>query len=425
MRDRNTNTGIYKRIVGLFYSRDEAEAAVRDLRDSGFNMDRVSVIAKDTNPIAGTETTRDVGNKADEGAATGALTGGALGGITGLLVGLGLLAIPGIGPILLAGAEATAIATTLAGAGIGAAAGGLVGALIGLGIPEERAKMYSDRVAGGSYLVMVNAPETEIGHAEAIMRRHGVEELEIYNSSAFKPRTTTTNVAHPVSGVEPRVNKTNLGSTAYPVSEMEPGVGESVILTTPHPVSGIEPRVGESVVANTPHSISGIEPRVGESVVTHTPHPISGIEPRVSEPPLTNTSGVRRPENLENVKLYEERLIVNKEREKAGEIAIGKTVETEVANVAIPVEKEKVIIERHHNPNVQPVSPNQVAFSEGEVARVDVYEEKADIEKQAFVREEVTIRKEVAQDTIKAREVIRHEELQVDVDDKPMINKDL
>ncbi|GAB4245685.1 MAG: hypothetical protein Kow0049_35670 [Stanieria sp.] len=387
MRTSDTNTGIYKRIVGLFYSRDEAEAAVRDLRDSGFDMDRVSVIAKDTNPIAGTETTRDVGNKADEGAATGALTGGALGGITGLLVGLGLLAIPGIGPILLAGAEATAIATTLAGAGIGAAAGGLVGALIGLGIPEEKAKMYSDRVAGGSFLVMVNAPETEIGHAEAIMRRHGVEELEIYNSSAFTPRTTTTNVAHPVSGIEP-------------------GVGESVILTTPHPVSGIEPRVGESVVTNTPH-------------------PVSGIEPRVSEPPLTNTSGVTRPENLENVKLYEERLIVNKEREKAGEIAIGKTVETEVANVAIPVEKEKVIIERHSDPNAQQVAPGQVDFSEGEVARVDVYEETADIQKQAFVREEVSIRKEVEQDTVNTTETIRREELEVDVNGQPIMNKDM
>ncbi|BAU62754.1 signal transduction histidine kinase [Stanieria sp. NIES-3757] len=416
---------IYKRIVGLFYSRDEAEAAVRDLRDSGFNMNRVSVIAKDTNPIAGTEKTRDIGNKADEGAATGALTGGALGGITGLLVGLGLLAIPGIGPILLAGAEATAIATTLAGVGIGAAAGGLVGALVGLGIPEEKAKIYSDRVAGGSFLVMVNAPETEIGYAEAIMRRHGVEELEIYDSVASAPRTTTTDVYHPVSGIEPRVSEPVVNSTPHVVNMIEPGVGESVITYIPHPVSGIEPRVNEPVVTPTPHPVSDIEPRVGESVLTPVPHPISDIEPRIDKPPLTHTTGVSQPEALENVKLYEERLIINKERAKAGEIAVGKTVETEVANISIPVEKEKVIIERHRNPNVQPVSPNQVAFSEGEVARVDVYEETADIEKQAFVREEVTIRKEVAQDTIKARETIRHEELEVDVNKQPIINKDL
>ncbi|AFZ33827.1 hypothetical protein Sta7437_0209 [Stanieria cyanosphaera PCC 7437] len=426
MRNSYSDHGVYKRIVGLFYSRDEAEAAVRDLRDSGFNMDRVSVIAKDTNPIAGTETTRDVGNKADEGAAAGALTGGTLGGITGLLVGLGLLAIPGIGPILLAGAEATAIATTLAGAGIGAAAGGLVGALIGLGIPEERAKMYSDRVAGGSFLVMVNAPEGEIGHAEAIMRRHGVEELEMYNSTAPTPQATNTNVARPVSGIETGVNQSVVASTPNTVSGIEPRVGESVVTSTPNTVSGIEPRVGESVVTSTPNPITGIEPRVGESVVANTPNPVVNRETRVSEPTVTNTTGVTRPDNLENVKLYEERLVVNKEREKTGEISVGKTVESEVANVSVPVEKERVIIERNSNPSsVQPVNPNQVNFSEGEVARVDVYEETADIQKQAFVREEVSIRKEVEQDTVNTTKTIRREELEVDVDGRPIIDKDL
>ena len=91
----------YKRATGLFYSRDEAEAAVRELKDAGYDMDRVSIIARDADKIEGHETTEEFGNKADDGAATGAVTGGALGGITGLLIGLGTLAIPGIGPILL------------------------------------------------------------------------------------------------------------------------------------------------------------------------------------------------------------------------------------------------------------------------------------------------------------------------------------
>ena len=182
----------YKRAVGLYHSRDEAEAAVLALKDAGYDMDRVSVIAKDADKIAGEETTAEVGNKADEGAATGTLTGGALGGLTGLLVGLGSLAIPGIGPILLAGAEATAIATTLAGTGIGAAAGGLVGALIGLGILEEKAKIYCDCVAKGSFLVMVTGTVAEIGRAELIMRHHGVEKFDIYNVIVTNSETETT-----------------------------------------------------------------------------------------------------------------------------------------------------------------------------------------------------------------------------------------
>ena len=139
--------GQHKRAVGVFPKRSDAELALRELRDSRFPMDRVSVITRDADrndDIAGADVRKDVertGNKADEGATTGALAGGLAGGLTGLLVGLGTLAIPGVGPIMLAGATATALATTLAGGAIGAVAGSLVGGLIGLGIPEERARV--------------------------------------------------------------------------------------------------------------------------------------------------------------------------------------------------------------------------------------------------------------------------------------------
>jgi len=77
------------------------------------------------------------------------VTGGTVGGLTGLLVRLGTLAIPGVGPIMLAGATATAIATAAAGGAIGAATGGILGGLVGLGIPEDRAKVYNDSVLQG------------------------------------------------------------------------------------------------------------------------------------------------------------------------------------------------------------------------------------------------------------------------------------
>jgi len=127
--------GKHRRAVGVFPNPQPAEQALSELRDRGFPMDRVSIVAKDANrrdEIAGTEVKERVGNKADDGAKTGVVAGGALGGLTGLLVGLGALAIPGIGPIMLAGAGATALATALSGGAIGAAAGGLLGALAGL-----------------------------------------------------------------------------------------------------------------------------------------------------------------------------------------------------------------------------------------------------------------------------------------------------
>ncbi|QLE56321.1 general stress protein [Nostoc sp. TCL26-01] len=183
--------GVGRRAVGVFSHRRDAEQALHELKQSGFAMDRVSVIAQDTDrneEIAGTPVQERVGDKSDEGAKVGAATGGALGGLGGLLVGLGILAIPGIGPIMLAGATATTLATTLAGAGIGAVAGSLLGGLIGLGIPEERARAYEDRVRRGHYLVIVDGTDAEIAQAEAILRRRGIEDYDVYDS----PRGTGT-----------------------------------------------------------------------------------------------------------------------------------------------------------------------------------------------------------------------------------------
>ncbi len=200
--------GIRKRAVGIFSHRREAEDALHELRNSGFAMDRVSVIAQDNDGdnIAGAEVHEKVGNKADEGASLGAVSGGTLGGLTGLLVGLGTLAIPGVGPIMLAGATATAIATTLAGAGIGAAAGSLLGGLVGLGIPEEEARSYNARVERGHYLVIVDGSDAEISGAEAIMRRHGIEDFAIYNQANDSNLDYEIGAAPRGVGVAPVVN---------------------------------------------------------------------------------------------------------------------------------------------------------------------------------------------------------------------------
>ncbi len=173
-----------KRAVGVFSTRRETEHALGELRTAGFDMNRVSVIAKDADSkgdIAGIDVHDSADNKSDEGATKGALTGGTLGGLTGLLVGLGLVAIPGIGPIMLAGASATAIATTLAGTALGAAAGGLIGALVGMGIPEEEARAYNDRVARGDYLVLVDGSEAEVAKAETILSRGGIQHWNTYD----------------------------------------------------------------------------------------------------------------------------------------------------------------------------------------------------------------------------------------------------
>jgi hypothetical protein len=179
----------HRRAIGVFSTSQAAEQALTELRDARFPMDRVSIIGRNTDHLdashnIGETHVQDLSETThvDEGLKTGAAAGGAVGGLTGLLVGLGTLAIPGVGPILLAGATATALATTLAGGAIGAAAGGLVGGLIGLGIPEDRARVYHDYVTRGEYLVIVDGTDAEINQAESILKHRGIHDWGIYNS---------------------------------------------------------------------------------------------------------------------------------------------------------------------------------------------------------------------------------------------------
>jgi uncharacterized protein (TIGR02271 family) len=106
-------------------------------------------------------------------------------------------------------------------------------------------------------------------------------------------------------------------------------------------------------------------------------------------------------------------------------VAIGKRVETETAKVSVPVEKERVVVERKASAGKTIATPGEATFQEGEVARVDVYEETPDIHKEAFVREEVRVKKEVDQTVVKAEEQIRREELEVDTEGRPVVDKNL
>jgi uncharacterized membrane protein len=183
----------YKRLVGLFPTYAEMEKALHSLNNASFPMQQVSIISRtkdseesirsvevSSTAVDYVDSNRE--NKAEDGATTGAVAGATLGGLTGLLVGLGTLAIPGVGPILLAGQVATAIATTVAGSAIGAATGGILGALIGLGIPEEHARAYNDRINSGQHLVIVDGDNTEIAQAEDILRSHGAQELRTFDT---------------------------------------------------------------------------------------------------------------------------------------------------------------------------------------------------------------------------------------------------
>jgi hypothetical protein len=101
-------------------------------------------------------------------AAAGAGLGAAVGGAGGLLTGLGIMAIPGVGPVVAAGW----LASTVAGMIAGGAVGGVVGALVDAGISKEDADIYSESIRRGGTLVTVKAEDSQVPTVEAVLNRH-------------------------------------------------------------------------------------------------------------------------------------------------------------------------------------------------------------------------------------------------------------
>jgi uncharacterized protein (TIGR02271 family) len=126
-------------------------------------------------------------------------------------------------------------------------------------------------------------------------------------------------------------------------------------------------------------------------------------------------------QNHPNLKLYEERLIASKNRQKTGEAVISKRIETETANASVAVDKERVVVERVPVNSGTVVTPGEASFQAGEVARMDVYEEVPEFHKEAFVREEVRVSKVVDQETATAQEQLRREELDIDTEGRPVV----
>lgn len=124
----------------------------------------------------------------------------------------------------------------------------------------------------------------------------------------------------------------------------------------------------------------------------------------------------------QSLKLYEERLIADKHRQKTGEVVVGKQVQAKQAHVSVPVERERVVVERVPGSN-QPVGAVNDAFNDAEVARVEVYEETPDVHKEAFVREEVQVRKVTERENVEVNEELRREELDIDSSGNPIVDK--
>ncbi len=166
-------------VTALFDSHEDAARVVGRIEAEGVPHAEIGILSlKEGGPLppntAEPGPARAGEAEAADGAGAGATVGTVLGGGAGLLAGLGLIALPGLGPLVAAGW----LVTALSGAGVGAAAGGLIGALTGAGLSGTDAETYAEGVRRGGTLVTVRADGDLAERVVALMRRGGAIDLD-------------------------------------------------------------------------------------------------------------------------------------------------------------------------------------------------------------------------------------------------------
>ncbi len=169
-----------KTVTGLYDDYAAAKAAVAELETAGIPSSDISIVSHHS----------DKETNAAEGAGVGAGIGAAVGGAGGLLAGLGIMAIPGVGPVVAAGWLAATLAGAVGGAVVGGAAGGLIGAFTEAGVPDEDAHLYAEGVRRGGTVVTAKVPDERYTEADGILssanRVNLVERRRIYNEEGWR-----------------------------------------------------------------------------------------------------------------------------------------------------------------------------------------------------------------------------------------------
>lgn len=162
-------------VCGLFERYEDATRALERLNEMGYGSDHISVIAPEN--MVKDKLKGDFGTSEDT-----AKSGAVIGGLAGLLLGVGMIMIPGVGPVLGAGALATALGSTAVGAGLGAAAGGLRGSLAEMGVPDAEATVYEEGVQKGGILVTVITEGEQIQEVKNTFRTYNTVDLDVRRS---------------------------------------------------------------------------------------------------------------------------------------------------------------------------------------------------------------------------------------------------
>lgn len=307
-------------VVGVFHDREEAREAIEALKDDGFTGDSISILSPDKQ--ATQDIAEETGTHAGSGAATGALAGGILGGLGGWLVGIGALAIPGVGPFIAAGAFASA----LGGAAIGAGLGAIAGALVGMGVPEDQAKYYEGEAKAGKTLVTVRA-NGRYDDAQRILRDHGAYDIE------SRDRAAAVATGNPTLQSAGAAQLPRAGQEAMQLREEE-------LVANKQKVETGQVQIGKEVVTEQ----RTLEVPVTREEVTVERH---AVDRRPSDRPIDD-----RGQTID-VPVREEKVDVEKRSVVYEEIGVGKREVQDTQQVSGTVRREEARIDRQGDVAVQ------------------------------------------------------------------------
>src|SRR5215207_2126255 len=360
-------------ITAMFDRYQDAVEAVRRLESTGVPHADISIVSNDPanrdrlNSATGTLTTARQSDATDRddaetGAGTGASLGAMLGGGAGLLAGLGMLAIPGLGPVVAAGW----LASTLVGAGAGAATGGLVGALAGAGIDEADAHTYAEGIRRGGTLVTVRAEEARASRVIDILDDEGTVNLDDREATWRKEGWT--------GHYAPDHN------TGAPGAARDAGAG----------IGGAASRAADKL-GDAAHAAGSALGVTGD----HRPAG-AGLG--------TARTGSVGSEREERIPIVEERLNVGKRDVNQGRVRVRSYVVETPVQEQVTLRDENVSVERR--PVDRPLTGNEDVFRERTIEAQGKREE-AVVNKQARVTEEVVLKKDMNQRTETVSDKVR------------------
>lgn len=347
-------------MTAMFDKYSDAREAITRLEAAGVPHDQISIVSNDASH-------KQYHDRDDTGAGTGASLGSLLGGGTGLLAGLGLLAIPGLGPVVAAGW----LASTLLGAGVGAAAGGLVGSLTHAGIDEADAHAYAEGVRRGGTLVTVRAEEGMSRKIADILDDHGTIDMDERETSWRKE--------------------------GWGGSYQHDGTARGVAGAVGAAAGSAANAVGNAV-------------RDAKDAVTgdHRPNAVSATSSiggnRTADQTGTN----------EAIPIVEEQLRVGKREQNLGRVRVHTHVVETPVQEQVTLNSEKVTIERRPVDRAL-TGADDAHFRERTIEATERSEVPV-VSKEARVTEEIAIRKDVQERTETITDKVRHTE--VDVEDE-------